>query len=59
MVKFTIKMVRESFAVDTIHLWEIKRGNKVMMVSKIYYRYAPCLKAAQEFAKASKLKLEL
>ena len=60
MAEFTVKIVTEGYTVgDMMCTWRIMRNNQVMMVSKVYYRYAPCVKAAQEFAKASQIEIEL
>lgn len=60
MTKFSVKVIIEGYTVgDRMCTWRIMRNKQVMMVSKVYYRYTSCLKAAEEFALASKLQIEL
>lgn len=60
MAKFSVKVVIEGYSIgDRMCTWRIMRNKQVMMVSKVYYRYGSCLKAAEEFAKASQIEIEL
>lgn len=61
MAKFSVKVVTDGCSIvdEGMFSWNIKRNKQVTMVSKVYYRYSSCVKAAEEFALASKLQIEL